>query len=226
MGEPAAFAFALLGACDDVQQASTLASAILLSHTRPSYPTVAVLSPSCRGRLALLDRLRKLNVRPIHLGQDGDMPSVGAVKCSGRTRFGGAPFAHTYDKFSIWNLTAWRSILYIDSDVSVLRNMDHVLQAMLDRPTMGHAITTEGCSNFSANIHEDPLVPIEGHKLARHINTGVWAVRPSGNVYSSLLNFLGTTRLPCDLGDQVRVGGVTWPCTWPLSGVGGARDAH
>ena len=130
------------------------------------------------------------------------MPSIGAVKCSGRTRFGGAPFAHTYDKFSIWNLTAWRNILYVDSDVAVLRNMDHVLRAMLGSPTIAHVITTEGCSNFSA--HKEPLVLTEGHKLARFINTGVWAVRPNGVVHSSLLNYLGTTRLPCDLGDQVR----------------------
>ena len=88
----------------------------------------------------------------------------------------------------MWSLTEFAAVLFLDSDLAVLRPMDSVLTTMLSYPAIGHAFAQDGCFPVNRSIHA-PYV---------RRNVGVWGVRPSAAVYRSLRNLMRASRLPCD----------------------------
>ena len=74
------------------------------------------------------------------------VPEIENVNCSGR-RFGPdsrllpetantSYFDATYSILAAWNLTRYRAVMVLDSDLAVRKSLDHVLFAMLARPEM------------------------------------------------------------------------------------------
>eukprot|EP00966_Prymnesium_polylepis_P115076 2659759-Prymnesium_polylepis.1 len=76
----------------------------------------------------------------------------------------------------------------MDSDVAVLRNVDHLLERMLARPVIGELKTPQGCLN-------------EGGASGAP-NTGVWAVRPSAVVFNTLMSWMHWSMIDCNVGLQ------------------------
>ena len=56
-------------------------------------------------------------------------------------------------------------LLYLDSDVAVVRPLDAVLETMLRDPRYKEVRTGQGC--------------LPTHASMRFVNTGVWGVRPN-----------------------------------------------
>lgn len=79
-------------------------------------------------------------------------------------------------------------MLFLDSDTAILRNLDHLLETMLARPSIGELKTPQGCLN-------------QGGALSNP-NTGVWGVRPSSTVYSTLLSWMHGSVIDCHVGMQ------------------------
>ena len=137
------------------------------------------------------------------------VPEIENVNCSGR-RFGPdsrllpetantSYFDATYSILAAWNLTRYRAVMVLDSDLAVRKSLDHVLFAMLARPEIAEARTPEGCLDAIA-VH-----PWRGN----FFNTGVWAVRPSREVFKAVVHFLQHSggELQCGIGIQTAAKG-------------------
>ena len=187
-----AYVFALTGTCSSVHVARTLTAVDVLRATRPWYPVTCMVSEACLTNPALRDaladaRLPALPVKPV--------TAIGCAKSSTRQRGDRGRdsryFDRTYTKLHVWNLTKYDAVLYLDSDVGVLRNLDHVLHRLLSNSSAGwrEARTGQGC-----------MYP---HSSIPYINTGVWGVRPSASVHRDLLAFVASgASATCYDGDQ------------------------
>ena len=177
-----AYAFALVGGCER-QRVAVLAAADVLRRTRPIFPLLAMLSSDCwehaHGQTrALLSS--EGGLVPIRI------PSIEGVRCRGKARRGGF-FSETYSIFAMFTLSQYRAILYLDTDLAVLRNLDHILEDMLESwPLLAQARTPQACRTLDRPEGDDRL----REEALDRWNTGVWAVRPSNVVYRSLVNFL------------------------------------
>lgn len=198
----AAYALALFGKCAAASQVTLLTAAALLHATQPIFPVVAMLGERC-WESALPGRLQEQGTMPLRV------PEIHGVKCSGQ-RYGPgsrrlAPdanmsyFDDTYTILAAWNLTQYRAVLVLDSDLLVRRSLDHVLLTMLARPEIAEARTPEGCLDAAL------VEPTRGN----FFNTGVWGVRPDALVYSALVHFLksGTREHQCGIGIQTAAKG-------------------
>ena len=193
-GPQAAFVFAILGRhCSLQQQAQGITSISLLQQTNPRYPVLAMLSASCREVAPLRAELQRMGVTP--LATHSDLSDIGRRRCvnldslSAPRMHRGYSYAAIYDKMAVWNLTSYSAVLFLDSDLAVLRPLDLVLDQMLRDPTIGHAYAQDGC------------FPINHSRNApyQRRNLGVWGVRPNAVLYRSLRNLMLASRLPCDL---------------------------
>ena len=181
-GRRGAYAFTLFGACPEATQLSLLASIALLRATAPTFPIVVLATPGCGAA-----RLPKLHALLATLGATTTEPreAVGPVRCSGN--FWGEGYNTSYEKYAIWAAEKYDALLYLDTDLAVLKNMDHVIRDLLAMPEMNaHALTPDGC----------------GGNVRHAFNTGVWGVRPNRTLYRTLVNYLRGTRIPCQLGEQ------------------------
>jgi hypothetical protein len=88
----------------------------------------------------------------------------------GRATFWGMSF----NKLRIFNMTEFRKILFIDADVMVLRNVDHV---MLE-PDFTAAFTTECCNNGARG----------------KLGGGMWVFTPSFELWNTTINLIAQ---PC-----------------------------
>ena len=163
----AAYSFALFGACGASSELTLLTAVSLLLRTRPIFPVLSLLGETCWAKSALRRRLERLGAVPVLV------PEIQDVRCAGR-RFGPdskplptdqkqSYFDATYSILSVWNLTAYRAVLALDADLIVMRNLDHVLMAMLARPEIAEARTPEGCLDAVS------VQPTRGN----YFNTGV-----------------------------------------------------
>jgi hypothetical protein len=193
-GPQAAFVFAILGRhCSLQQQAQGITSISLLQLTRPRYPVLAMLSASCSEVAPLRAELQRMRVT--QLATPSDLSDIGRRRCvsldsvSASRMHSGYSYSAIYDKMAVWNLTSYSAVLFLDSDLAVLRPLDLVLDQMLRDPTIGHAYAQDGC------------FPINHSRNApyQRRNLGVWGVRPSAVLYRSLRNYMLAARLPCDL---------------------------
>ena len=81
-----------------------------------------------------------------------------------------------FSKIEIWNLTQFDKIIYLDNDIKVLKNLDH----LFEYPHMTSALDGE-----YFNLWEDDP----------HLNAGILIIKPDNNEYKKLLNFILTYSL-------------------------------
>jgi len=191
----AAYAFGILGSCSLQLQAQAHTSISLLQRTRPSYPVLALLSTNCSAAAPLHAELRRMGVHVLEV--PSELSSIARRRCEARSkpldarldrRSSGYSYATIYDKLAIWNLTQYSAVMFLDSDLAVLRPLDHVLDQMLENPAIGHAFAQDGCFAINAS-RSAPYM---------RRNLGVWAVRPSAAIYRALRNLMLASHLPCD----------------------------
>ena len=199
----AAYAFSLFGPCKPASQLGLLTAITLLRKLQPVFPIVAMLGEDCWVTSSLRRQL-------VGLGALTELvPEVQNVTCSGR-RYGpdskmlsadvnASYFDATYTILGAWNLTKYRAVMVLDSDLAVRRSLDHVLVAMLARPEIAEARTPEGCLDAIASH------PWRGN----YFNTGVWGVRPHAEVYKSIVHFLQHNggEMQCGIGIQTAAHG-------------------
>jgi hypothetical protein len=182
--EPAvrgAYVYSLFGACSPRHKAQLMASASILHSTHPRYPVAAMLSPLCYSNHTFRALLERAEVRPICV------PRIYNVSCVGHKQRG-SYFDEHWTKLNLLNLSGVRVALYLDSDLVVERNVDHVIRALLHDPTKLEARTPQGClDNLAGRIW---------------FNTGVWAVKPDPAEYANMLSWLRRGRSKCYDGDQ------------------------
>lgn len=199
----AAYALSLFGECAPPAQVQLLTAAAILKSRLPIFPVLALLGERCAASASLVAALRAEGTEPIAV------PEVRGVKCNG-PRFGPdskrlpanattSYFDATYTILAAWNLTQFRAVMILDSDLAVRQNLDHVLVAMLARPEIAEARTPEGCLDAVS------VSPYRGN----YFNTGVWAVRPDAAVFGSLVRWLqsGTREHQCGIGIQTAAKG-------------------
>ena len=191
----AAYVFALLGQPSHAARTATLAAISLLQATGASFPVVCMLGAAYHRDLWMRAQLAELRVA-VRL-----VTELEGVRCQGPRRhkgleavgFGAFSDA-SYTKLAAWNLTEFRVVVYLDSDVAVVRNLDHVAREMLAAPQLHEARTLSGCQG-------DGGANSSGAERA-NFNTGVWALRPNRTTYARLLAFLRGGRFRCITGDQ------------------------
>ena len=167
------------------------------------FPVVAMLGEACWREERLVTLLRELGATPLLV------PELRDVRCSGR-RYGPdsrplawnastSYFDATYTILAAWNLTQYRAVLVLDSDLALRQSLDHVLLAMLARPEIAEARTPEGCLDAVS------VGPLRGN----YFNTGVWGVRPDAHVWAALVRWLqsGTREHQCGIGIQTAAKG-------------------
>ena len=178
-----AYVYSLFGTCSSNHMAMLLTSASILRQTMPTHPVVAMLSPNCATE-ATLRALRQHAIEAVCVPRIG----LANVKCEDAARQRRGYFAEHFTKLNIFALQGLRVALYLDSDVVVLRNIDHVLDQMLGNPRIQEARTPQGC--------------MEAYAGRRWLNTGVWGVRPNATLLRGLVAWLGTGQTKCFDGDQ------------------------
>ena len=181
----AVYAVAVFGTpCELRHQLPLFATVTSLRRTSPRFSVVAMLGGACWEDSRLAAILGQLGVHRVHV------PIIREVKCSNYNQsvLSSMRWATSYTIANVWGLTRWAAVLFFDSDVAIVRNVDHLLERMLARPEIGEMKTPQGCLNVDA-AHHFP-------------NTGVWAVRPNRTVLSSLRNYMATTPIGCRVGLQ------------------------
>ena len=182
-GRNAAYVFGLAGSCADRHRLSLLTGIHLLLETGPTFPVVVMLI----GVAAQLDtwlivQLHSLGVVTLNVTEVRD------IKCSNpndRTAY----FAPTYSLLAAWSLAQFDVLLYLDSDLAVIQNLDHVLWRMLRAPHLRELRTPVGCEARGA-----------AHRM--WFNTGVWAFRPDALLFAQLQDFLRSGAYKCGVGFQ------------------------
>ena len=211
----AAYAFALFGtpraeqlsASEARAAKSLLTSVAMLQRTSPRFPVVLLASPEWQAVAALMRRLEQLCVTPIH------PPSIGQPRCTGK-KLRWETLSLTYGKLGIWGLEQYASVLILDLDVAVVRNLDHVLLYMLRNPEVTELRSPAGCQAQprwpAASSPSRGSCLEENRGLGACFNTGVWAVRPNNEAYGSLVRFLAGGSYPCGNGDQAAAHWFAW----------------
>lgn len=83
----------------------------------------------------------------------------------------------SWTRFNAMNLTEFRVIVSIDSDLLVLQNIDHLFGALPENVDMGMGpVGDKACKNHSASM-----------------NIGVWLLRPSKSLFQAALNMSAQT---------------------------------
>jgi hypothetical protein len=180
-GARAAYVFALFGACSLRHQAQLLTGAKILQSVHPAFPLAAMLSPQCWHNRTLRELLQREEIEPLCV------PRIVNVSCHGHKQRGGF-FDEHWTKLNLLNLTGLEVAMYLDSDVVVRRNIDHVVRRLLHNDSLTQARTPQGC--------------LEDYAGRNWFNTGVWGVKPNAANFAQLLTWLRKGRSQCYDGDQ------------------------
>lgn len=109
-------------------------------------------------------------------------PITNKTVCRGPWRFN-KPWAGSYTAFNAWNMTEYDAVLYLDSDLVLLSNVDHLFDVMFDHPEILNLGKVSGNSQT--------------------LNTGMWMVRPDAELYQELIRFTTVNgKFKCDIGFQ------------------------
>jgi alpha-N-acetylglucosamine transferase len=91
-------------------------------------------------------------------------------KCKKKMRSHGAPhWAHTAAKLQVFGLTQFEKIIYLDSDMLVLKNIDHLFD----------------CPHMTAAI-DSPMISEENKEKHSHLNSGLMVIEPAAEIESQL----------------------------------------
>ena len=180
----AAYAFALVGGCARME-VPLLAANDMLQATRPVFPVVAMVTAACWSG-PTVRRMVQAHVQPISI--EDVRPEQ--VNCTGKFRGIPQHFVRTYAIFKVFGLTQYAAILYLDTDLAVLFNLDHLLYGLLAASHERAQIwTPQECKMLSGF-----------QKYA--FNTGVWGVRPNINVSREIVEFVASGHHRCHIGFQ------------------------
>lgn len=91
------------------------------------------------------------------------------------------------NKLHIWLLTEYQKVCWLDSDMLIMKNIDHLFDLHLED---GGILAAPGCL---CNVFNNPLLPTTPHKCpfacpnSTYINAGLILTRPNPDVYQLLL---------------------------------------
>ena len=88
---------------------------------------------------------------------------------------------NTFDKLHIFELTEYDKIIYLDSDLFIVKNIDD----LFDMPHLSGAISGKECYNEWDGI-----------------NSGLMVIVPEEGILTKLLNVISTHKFDKDIGDQ------------------------
>ena len=192
-GGKAAYVYGLVGsACADRHRLSLLTGISVLLATEPVFPVVVMLvGPAAQQDGWLVTQLHALGVKTLNV------TAVTGAQCA-KPNARSAYFLPTYSLFAAWSLTAFDAVLYLDSDLTVAKNLDHVLRRMLSEPQLREIRTPIGCVGIE---HERGRVGISAPHLM-NMNVGVWALRPNLRTFQELVRFVRSGDFECGVGFQ------------------------
>ena len=196
-GTRAAFVFSIFGSCSMRQQAQLLTAASILRTQGPQYPLAAMLAPHCWHNHTLRSILRREHVTPLCV------PRIANITCYG-SKQRGSYFDEHWTKLNLLNLVGLRVAVYLDSDMVVLRNIDHVISGLLSSPHLKEARTPQGCLDDRAG--------------RIWFNTGFWGVKPIEMGFHRMLAWLREGKSHCYDGDQSAAAEY-----WRIQGRGGRK---
>ena len=137
-----------------------------LKEVKSQYPLEILVTPNISN--AVLDILDQLNLK---------YTKIDLIKNEQFTNYNkkiNQQFAKTWDtcftKLQVWNMTYLDKVIYLDSDVMVLKNLDH----LFNYPHMTSAIDGEYFNVWP----EDP-----------HFNAGILIIEPNHQEYENLLKY-------------------------------------
>ena len=170
-----AYAFGLFGGgCSPHLQSALLAAIHALVHVEPVFPIVTMLGESCAGHKWLYAQLASAQVLPVHVSEVKEIP------CGNRSKSSqGGRLVPTYTMGAIWNLTQYDVVLYLDSDLAVVRPLDHVIRALLREREANEYRTPVACRTAEST-----------RSIGAPFNTGVWAVRPNATIYTNFVSWM------------------------------------
>jgi hypothetical protein len=171
-----------------------LGAVIALNDTQPVYDIVVLLTEAWAALEWPIAVLHSVGAKV------GTVRNVDSVRCSGRFARGKEYLASSYTIYAIWTLEQYRAVLYMDTDSQVMRNVDHLFQAMLARPEVRQM-------GFSPRCYRVHAAEMQQCTCSYGMNTGVWMVRPSYEIFEQLMNMVrtGQPRFMCHIGFQVGV---------------------
>ncbi len=138
-----------------------LALNISLRKVRARYPLLVMLS---HGISELTERkLHKIGLQTIRI------PNTIEIDSTINQEKGYTHWSNTFDKLYLWQLTDFDKLVFLDSDMMVCKNIDH----LFDAPHMSAA---------NADIVNEPD--------CTELNSGLMVVRPSKKEYEGLLSVL------------------------------------
>ena len=135
-----------------------------LIMTKPSYDLLVLVTKnvSDTSRRAL----ERTGIKTLVLALD--FPMAEETKAI-NTRSGASHWNHTLNKLLIFELTLYEKIVFLDSDMMVLRNLDHLFER----------------SHMSAVV-ADRLIP--GHEHWVGLNSGLMVIEPESGLAGSILS--------------------------------------
>jgi alpha-N-acetylglucosamine transferase len=86
-----------------------------------------------------------------------------------------ASLALQFTKLRLWQLASYQNLIYLDSDMVVLRNIDSLFD-------LAHNISN-AAGNALAAVNE---FTVDGHPFADSFNAGLLVMRPSGSIFTSM----------------------------------------
>jgi inositol 3-alpha-galactosyltransferase len=128
-------------------------------------------------------------------------------------------FADTWTKlrvFQLYELQPWHTLCYLDADMIIRRNMDHVFEKRLSGDNWiaaNHACvcnldkdawapeewTKENCAYSAVNhpeaLHEPTPVTLDARPTWHILNSGMFLFRPSHQLWDKMIDFFNTTPL-------------------------------
>ena len=172
-----AYFFALVGSPALKDAAMHLTAIHILKKTNPMYDIVSMQTSNNFVKMDSL--LNALNVKKIIVN------SI-AGRCQRNSDHNKFRFSFSYSIIRIWEQYQYDKIIYIDSDLAVMKNMDSVFYEWSLQNTM-ELRTPTGCNKYPNTLY---------------YNTGVWGVTPSRKFFSHFENWFQTADYPCGLGFQ------------------------
>eukprot|EP00967_Tisochrysis_lutea_P144436 scaffold269663_cov37-Tisochrysis_lutea.AAC.2 len=181
MPSTASYIFALFGPVERTAGlTSLLAAADVLTQTAPKYPINALVSTTWASNPILQRETKRLRIGLLPVEEWS--VSCQAGKGTQRPEY----FRPTYSIFHIYNLTQFEFVLYLDTDLAVLHNIDHLL---------------------AQEVHVEELrTPTGCNPSGYHLwNTGVWGIKPNHTRFELISGWLhepGNLSNPCGNGFQ------------------------
>lgn len=165
---------------------SLLAAADMLTQTAPAYPINALVSTAWADDPVLRRETHRIGIGLLPVDELPAYCKVG--KHTSRPDY----FRPTYSIFHLYNLTQFEFVLYLDTDLTVLRNIDTLLEYRAgDQLHVEELRTPTGCQ--------------QNNKRLRSWNTGVWGIRPNRTRFELVARWLredGKVANPCGIGFQ------------------------